>query len=140
MRLIYSPEGGEAQEWDFIPGKMMSVEAEALEKATGWTYIEFGEKFMAGSTLARRALLWVMRRRTERGLKFSDVKFALDELDVDFSRDERVKLRQALLDSPDIDEAQREQILAELGDEDDDEADAAPKSPAALPLRESATA
>ena len=32
MRLVYAPEGAEAQSWEFDPNKIMNAEAEAIER------------------------------------------------------------------------------------------------------------
>lgn len=96
MQLVYAPEGAEAQRWDFDPNKIMNVEAEAIERETGWTFAEFGQQFLKGSTTARHALLWIMLKRKTPGLKYAEVQFAMSEVDVVFSDDELVSVVEAL--------------------------------------------
>lgn len=88
MRLVYAPEGAEPQSWVFDPNKIMSPEAEAIERATGWTFAEFGQQFLKGSTTARHALLWIMLRRKTPGIKYDEVQFSMAEVDVVFDDDE----------------------------------------------------
>lgn len=96
MRLIYSPEGAEPQSWDFEPRKIMNPEAELIERYTGWTFEEFGQQFLKGSTLARHALLYVMLKRKTPGLRFEEVQFAMGEVDVVFGDEEMRAFRAAL--------------------------------------------
>jgi hypothetical protein len=90
---------------------MSSFEAEMIEKVTGMTYPQFGESFMAGSTLAQHALLWVLLRRENRGLKYGDVKFTLDEFEIAFDPVEVDAMREAL-DGDDLSDDEREALSA----------------------------
>lgn len=117
MRLIYAPEGAEPQSWDFEPRKIMSPEAELIERHTGWTFDEFGQQFLKGSTLARHALLYVMLKRKTPGLRFDDVQFAMGEVDVVFGDDEMRAFRAALeekRDSVGLDEKEQAALDALL--------------------------
>lgn len=98
MQLVYAPEGAEAQRWEFDPNKIMNVEAEAIERETGWTFSEFGQQFLKGSTTARHALLWIMLKRKTPGLKYAEVQFAMDEVDVVFTDEELRVVVKALQD------------------------------------------
>ena len=100
----------------FKPNKLMSVEAEAIEDATDWTFTEFGEKFLKGSMKAKRAALWVLLKREFPALKFRDLSFSPEEIEVDFDEDEAAAIREALADDPDVDEEQRAAVLAIIGD------------------------
>lgn len=129
MRLIYKPEGGEEKSWDFKPEKLLSPEAEAIEKVTDWTFEQFGEKFIAGSTTAKRALLWVMLKRESPTLRYTEVSFALGEVTTDFDAEERGKMREELDTNTDLNDEQRktlEDYLAGYDDKDVDES-AGPK-------------
>jgi hypothetical protein len=115
VRLIYTPEDGEKREFSFRPTRFMSPEVEALEDVGGnaWdSYDEWGVKFLKGNRRAYRAALWIMLKREEPTLKFRDLVVRVDEIAVDFEDDETVQLRQAIEDEPDIDEDQRENLLA----------------------------
>jgi hypothetical protein len=79
--LVYKPEGQEEQRFEFHPGRIKAAEMEAIEKRTGMPYgSEFKQQLLAGSALARRALLWTMLRRVHLSLRFEDVDFFDDEL------------------------------------------------------------
>jgi len=118
MLIIYTPEGGERQEWAFTPAKLRSTEAEVIERHTGWTYQEFGEKFMAGSAQARHALLFVLLRRSNPTLKYGDVVFSLDELDVDLDAEEKARALEVLrAQGNDLSDEQREALEVLVLDE-----------------------
>lgn len=101
MLIVYRPALGSEQTWEYKPQKMLNAEAAAIEKVTGWTYEEFGEKFMSGSVIAKQALLWVLRKRTEPTLRYNDVEFAVDELEHELDDDEKRKVIERL-DSSDL--------------------------------------
>jgi hypothetical protein len=85
MQLIYTPEGGPEQVFDFQPDMLMSFEAEWLEEAGGtqWeTAAEWAAKFDRGSMRAIRAALWIMLRRQDPKLRLSDLVVRLNELRV----------------------------------------------------------
>ena len=87
MKLIYAPEGGQPQRFEYDPGTSLSVEAEAIESVGGevWdSYLQFGNKLGIGNVRAMRALLWVMLRRTNPDLEFDSVSYRLNEFHVDF--------------------------------------------------------
>lgn len=117
MKLIYTPEGGERQEWVYAPAKVRAGEAEMLERRTGMTWGDFNQQLARGSVLARRALLWHFLRRTHATLRFEDVDFALDELELQFDRAEWAHIRKAVEEAklpegtPD---EMRETVLAEI--------------------------
>lgn len=94
MFLVYKPEGQEEQQWEFNPRKMRSSEAEEIEKVTGWDFAEFGQHLQKGSQLALRALLWHYQRKTHPVLKFRDVDFGLDEVELRFDQDELAKAQE----------------------------------------------
>lgn len=127
MKISYTPEGGERREWTYKPNKMLSIDAEAIERVTGWTFQEFGEKFMAGSALAQHALLWILLRKDNRGLKFSEVRFAMDEFDMDFDAEERAAMREVLEnDGAELDDDERAQLEKYLAEEEIEVADPTP--------------
>jgi len=80
--IIYNPEHGEPQEWEFDPTDPPNWEAEALETVGGeqWeTYDEWAEYMARGSFRAQRALLWVLLSRTGPAIEFDDVSFRRSE-------------------------------------------------------------
>lgn len=124
MKITYTPEGAEPRVWDFKPGKLMNAEAEVIERHTDWTYQQFGVKFMEGSTLAYHAVLFVMLKRSIPTLKWDDVQFCLDEVQVEFTEDENVALMKAMrADRADLTDDQAkalEALEAEFGHLADD--------------------
>jgi hypothetical protein len=86
MQLTYTPEDGDPQVFDFHVERLMSFEAEALEEAGGeqWeTVHEWANKFDRGSMRAIRAALWIMLRRQQPTLRFSDLVVRVNELKVE---------------------------------------------------------
>jgi len=96
VKFIYKPVDGDAHEWDFDPAKLHDVEAIEIEKRTGVTYVEFGQQFMKGSILARKALLFVLLKRTTPTLRWDAVQFTVGEIDVDFDAEEKAQIVEAL--------------------------------------------
>ena len=91
LRMVYRPEGGDPQEFEFDPDNPLNLEAEALESVGGEAWEDYPGFLMragSGNIRARRALLWVMLRRTDPKLRFVDVVFKLDEFLVVENTDE----------------------------------------------------
>lgn len=85
MRFTYTPEGADERVWEFAAGKMRSRDAEDIERVTKMPFRGgFLEALLDGSVLAQRALLWVYLRRDVPSLKFDQVDFALDEVELTF--------------------------------------------------------
>jgi hypothetical protein len=115
MKVIYTPEDAERQEFTFRPGELMSPEAEALEECGGaaWaTFEEYGEKFMAGSLKARRAALWILLRRSDPKLRFSDLVVRVDELNVRYDEDELSRIKETIEADDTLTDAERAEALA----------------------------
>ena len=90
VRLIYTPEGGDRQVFDFDVDKLRSIEAEDLEEAGGasWdTLMGWLDKFRRGSWKAWRAALWIMMRRQNPTLNFDDVAVDVGELEMETDDD-----------------------------------------------------
>lgn len=117
MKLIYTPEDGPRQEFVYKPGKIRAGDAELLERRTSMSWGDFNQQLARGSILARRALLWFFLRQTHVALRFEDVDFALDELQLEFDRGEwatiRKQVEEAKLPEGTPDEM-RETVLAEI--------------------------
>lgn len=88
MYLIYTPEGSEPTLYKFEPNKMMSPEQELIERKTDRNFGDFTEDVVKGSSVCRRALLYVMRKREHPTTRWEDCTFAWGELRLDFSRQE----------------------------------------------------
>jgi hypothetical protein len=98
MQFTYTPDGSdEPQVWDFSPDKLMSPEAEAIERQTGFTFAEWQDKVLSGSVTAIHGLLWVMLKRENPTLKYDQVVFAMGEVGLDFTAEERAEILRELL-------------------------------------------
>jgi hypothetical protein len=142
VRLIYTPEDGEKREFSFRPPKLMSPEVEALEDVGGdaWdSFDEFAVKFLKGNRRAYRAALWLMLKREEPALKFRDLVVRVDEVSVEFDDDEAQKVRQAIVDEPELDADERESLLAVMDRSITDRMDAGLDVPKDSPTGEGST-
>ncbi|MFI9005105.1 hypothetical protein [Streptomyces sp. NPDC053541] len=98
MYLIYQPEGqDEPTRWPYNPRKLMSVEREDIERRTGRNFTAFTTDVLEGNSLCRRALLFTFLRREHAKIRFEDVDFAWDELRLEYSRQELLRMREAVL-------------------------------------------
>lgn len=89
MKVIFTPEDGIEQTWDFHINDMLMTELEAVEKVTDLSLHEFAEGLRNGRVTAYRALVWVMRRRNgEPELRYRDVDFPLGALRLKFEQPE----------------------------------------------------
>lgn len=125
MFLVYTPgEGDDEHRWQYQPRKLMSVEREAIERATDRNFTQFTADVLAGNSRCRRALLWTFLRRDHRSLRLEDVDFAWDELKLEYSRQELQQMRAQLADrfaGADLDAAQAkldEEISTAYDDQD----------------------
>lgn len=117
MYLVYSPEGSdEPQRWKYIPKKLMSAEREMLERRTGLNFTEFTQAVVKGNSVCRRALLFMYLKRDHPGVRYEDVDFAWDELTLEHSKGELLKMRETVADTtpPHLLEAVLEKLDAEI--------------------------
>lgn len=106
MYLVYQPEGDEQpQRWKYNPRKLMSAERELLERKTGKNFTEFTKDVVAGSSVCRRALLYVFLKRAHAKLRYEDVDFAWDELRLEYSKGELQQIRDEVADALSGDQA-----------------------------------
>lgn len=126
MYLIYSPEGqDEPTRWKYNPRKIMSAEREWIERRTDRNWSEFTKDVIQGSSLCRRALLFVYLKREHPTVKWDDVDFAWDELKLEYSKAELIELRSTVAESVSGDEgaAVLEKLDAEIVDAFEDPED-----------------
>jgi hypothetical protein len=114
MDLIYRPDGEEAHRWPFNPSKMMSPEREWIEQKTGFTWPEFIQHAQTGHSLSLRALLFVMFRRTHPTIKWADLSYAFDELEIAYTATEYDAMIADTEAAPGIDDATRTQAVEAL--------------------------
>jgi hypothetical protein len=113
MIIKYYPDNAEEKVFDFYPGALENPDTEAIESVGGetWsTYEEFGSLFFRGSQKAYRAALWIMLRKTEPRLKFTDIRFRAEQVAVDYSEKEQSMIRDALLANPMLDQEERQRL------------------------------
>lgn len=61
--------------------EISNKEAIRVERASGLTVKQMSAGLNNGSAIAFTALVWLVRSKTEPGLKFDDVEFGMSELD-----------------------------------------------------------
>lgn len=112
MIIKYSPQGQPAQVFTWDPGTVRAAEAELLEVKFGGTWDEFNVQLLKGSMRSRRVMLWHLLKRDHPTLKFDDVDFAANEIELEFNADELQQFRAGIEKATGIEEAAREQALA----------------------------
>lgn len=132
MYLVYKPEGDEEpRRWKYNPRKIMSAERENIERLTGRNWTEFTKEVVQGSSLCRRALLFTFQKREHPTLKFDDIDFAWDELELAYSKGELQQMREAAAESAPADMraavlARIDEQIAEAFEDPEDEGKAQP--------------
>jgi hypothetical protein len=121
MRLIWAPPDGELREWEFDPDSLLTSDAEAVEALGGTVWEDFDEfdrLFRRGNRRALRAALWVLRRKTEPGLRFETIEVRADEVKYNLIGDtEKQVVRQRLIDG-DVPNAEARELYVEILGED----------------------
>lgn len=141
MIIIYAPDGADVQRHHIVPGKLQSLEAEAIEDvgAAVWENFDGWEaKFRRGNKRAERAGLWICLRRTQPDLQFHDVSYATAELTVTYDDDEKRAMRANVRASTDLDDAAKQNLLDIIGEPAGGE-DLTPLEPSGSPPAETAT-
>ncbi|WP_075662199.1 hypothetical protein [Streptomyces acidiscabies] len=116
MFLVYKPEGqAEPSRWKYDPRKIMSVEREWVERRCERNWSEFTKDVLQGNSLCRRALLFVFLKREHPTVKWDDVDFAWDELELEYSKGELIQIRASVSESATGEE--RASVLAKLDEE-----------------------
>ncbi|GAA4999472.1 hypothetical protein [Streptomyces siamensis] len=119
MYLVYKPEGSEEpKRWKYNPKKLMSAEREMLERRTGKNFADFSKAVVQGHSQCRRALLFMYLKREHAGIRYEDVDFAWDELDLEYSKGELLEMRKQVVDTVPAD--QLEAVLEKLDAEIDE--------------------
>lgn len=79
--FVYTPDGAEPRKWLHDPTKLLSPEAEEIERLTGMPFGMFMAQMPMGSMLCLRAYLYVLLKRETPGLKFESVQITFNEID-----------------------------------------------------------
>jgi hypothetical protein len=122
--VSFTPVEGDTRTYEFKAKKLLSVEAENIERLVGKPYSEAVQAIIAGSALARRALVYTLEKRTHPTLSWASFDFPYDAVDVEFDAEEMADIRAAIEAAPNIDEQERAAMLAQF-----DEIEPAPKAP-----------
>jgi len=116
MIVTFTPDEGAPTVWPFKPDRLLTTEAEAVERVTGLTYSEFGQAIFKGSTTAYRALVWVLRKRNgEPDIRFKDVDFYIGQLEIDLDDEEKAATRKSVEANAELTDDERNEALASLG-------------------------
>jgi len=106
------------ESYPFDPDSLRNDEADALERALGYSFTEFGKKLRGGYTSAVTAYVWIMRRREDPKVRMSDVQFTLSDISIGYSDDEAKAALAAQIDDEDgTADENRQRFLASLPDE-----------------------
>jgi hypothetical protein len=111
MLVKYTPENGDAKEWEFDPERVRQSEAEQIEKRSGLAYGEWARAVGNGNSKACRVLLWHLMRRDHPSYRYEDVPdFYVSELVIDLAVSELQRIRERIADS-DIDPDRKQEAL-----------------------------
>ncbi len=116
MIVTFTPVEGDARIYEFKPRKMLSVEAEEIERLTGMTFSEAVTAVQSGSAKARRALVYVFEKRTHPTLQWKSFDFPYGSVEVDFDRDEYDAMTEAIKADPSLDDDSRAEVLSQLAE------------------------
>ncbi len=114
MIIKFTPVEGDTREYQFKPKKLMSPEAEAIERIVGKPYAEAVQAVMQGSALARRALVYTLEKRAHPTLKWPDFVFPFDAVEVEFDAEELAEIRAGVESAPGLSDEERAEALADL--------------------------
>jgi hypothetical protein len=87
-----SPDFGSFQD---LVNKTMNVEAMAMERHTGVSFELLAGSLPAGSRTALTAFIWILRKREEPTLKFDDVSYAEEDLDIIITEADHARRKEA---------------------------------------------
>ncbi len=73
----------DGQQYEFDQDRFMLSEARAIEKVCGVTFKEWGDLLSGGSMEALAALVWIVQKRENPELRFSDVDFPVGSVTVE---------------------------------------------------------
>jgi hypothetical protein len=116
--VVYTPENGDPNAWEFNPRRVRSSQAILIENRYGKQWDVFVADLMRGSMSARRVLLWHLIRQTHATLRFEDTPdFFPEELVVEFSRAELVSMREAVDENSGISDEDKAIMLSAIDTE-----------------------
>ncbi|MGA6159589.1 hypothetical protein ACPEIC_40345 [Stenotrophomonas sp. NPDC087984] len=142
MIIVYAPDDGDERRWDLKTARIMAPEAEAVEQVTGLEWDKAKAKVINGSMLAIRATAWVLMKREQPTLRYTQFVPAAHELAYELDADEMAVIRAEIEKSTSLDEDEREALLAQLDAAvaDDEDEQVAEPDPEAVPKDSGAAA
>ncbi len=114
MRFViaYSPDGGEAQRYEFDADDLRVAAAEDLERKFEGSLDELQQSLMSGSIRAKRVALWHVLRQQHKELRYDDVDFRAGEVEVILGRELLEKLHAAAQTATGLSEDKRRAAVA----------------------------
>ncbi|MGW0785750.1 hypothetical protein [Streptomyces sp. NPDC002913] len=111
MIIVYTPEGGDTEQYD--TRKLLTSEAAAAARTVGMKWPEVRAALNEDDPEAMRAVAWVMRKRQNPQLRFGEFDPAVDELVVRWDHREIAdKVAEAAkVDAPDDERAMFHRVL-----------------------------
>lgn len=114
MIIVYAPADGETHRWNMKEVRILSTEAEAVERVTGLEWQQARAKVLKGSMLALRAIAWVLMKREQPDLRYTAFVPEAGELAFDYDVDERAVIRANIAADEDLTGEEKAVILAEF--------------------------
>jgi DNA-binding response OmpR family regulator len=112
--IKYNPKDQQPQRWNLKDIRILSSEAETIERVTGLEWQEVQAALGKASPRALRAVAWVLLKRSDSTLRHREFDPPVDYLGMRYDAEERDELAATYGDSLDLSEAQRAQVMREL--------------------------
>jgi len=120
VKVVFTPTNGERREWPFTPDDIDVVDASFIKKQTHLRHGEWKKALLEQDADALHGLLWVLLKGENPMLRWTDVRFRMNEVSFDFDDAEVDALIDALASMPpdqetDADKASLVSMLEEQG-------------------------
>lgn len=114
MIITFTPTPDEKHVHHFDAGKLMNTESEIIERKVGKPFQQVVNDLIAGSALARRAVLWVLEKRRTPELSWAAFDFPYGAVEIEFDADEYDALIEGVQSSPELGEDAKAAMVEEL--------------------------
>jgi len=74
--------------YDYSPNDLTNTDVMDIERVCDCSFDEYQRLAQAGSMLALTAQVWMARRQSQPNVRFAEVKFALDSVEIDLDDEE----------------------------------------------------
>jgi hypothetical protein len=88
VKVVYQPANGERREWPFLPDDIEVIDASFIKKQTHLKHGEWKKALLEQDADALHGLLWVLLKGENPLLRWTDVRFRMNEVAFDFDDDE----------------------------------------------------